>query len=153
MRKDDIEVEKAKCDIMKSGIVPCVLHYLRCGSQSIYKRLYWKQQGLVWQLILLTEFGAELTLEIKNYCKYTIEKAQEKTSGKFTMYYSIKNGGGQIGGVVPCLTRNMVWCMRRLGYVNDDRIARAIKWMTDYSSFNDGTIEGIVHPHNNREAY
>lgn len=153
MNKDDVEVKKAKCDIMKSGIVPSILYHLKSSNQNIYKNFYTeKYAGLVWQLILLAEYGAILTPEIENYCRYIIENSQEKISGGFSMYHSVRHGGGQIGGVVPCLTGNMVWCMLRLGYVNDNNIVKAIKWITDYTSFNDGIIEKNIYPHNNREA-
>lgn len=153
MSKDDAEVKKARSEIMKNGMVPCILHNLRNGSQNIYKNFYTeKYNGLVWQLILLAEHGATLTTEIEGYCNYIIANSQEKTWGGFSMYCSTKNGGGQMGGVVPCLTGNMVWCMLRLGYINDESISKAITWITDYTSFNDGTLEKSIVPHNNREA-
>ncbi|NLZ14540.1 MAG: nitrogen fixation protein NifH, partial [Thermotogaceae bacterium] len=57
----DPEVQQAKRDIMQFGIVPNILHKQREPEYlKTYPKFYTnKYKGLVWQLIVLAEMGAE----------------------------------------------------------------------------------------------
>ncbi|MFA5290491.1 MAG: hypothetical protein WC351_05560 [Candidatus Izemoplasmatales bacterium] len=137
---EDLEVQAAKRDIMRTGIVPDMLlkqrenEYLRT-----YPRFYThKYQGLVWSLITLAELGATPTPQIQEQCEYLLENAQERQDGGFSQNTAVRTGGGRITEVIPCLTGNMVWCLIRFGYLDDPRLRKAIDWMTCFMRFNDG---------------
>jgi hypothetical protein len=40
--------------------------------------------------------------------------------------------------VIPCLTGNLAWCLLRLGFHDDERVAHAIDWLTRFLRFDDG---------------
>jgi len=138
--ENDPEVQKAKCKIMQSGIVPEILRkqqeadYLRS-----YPRFYTaKYTGLVWQLLVLAEMGACANSQIKEQCEYILNNSQETEDGGFAMNTAAKKGAGRITEVIPCLTGNMVWSLIHFGYLDDPRLQKAIDWLTRYMRFNDG---------------
>lgn len=142
MPKDDPQVLLEKQKIMQQGMVPAILQKLRdSDDQKNLSKFYTaKYTGLVWQLIVLAEMGAQADMQIKQYCEYLFDHAQEPTDGGFAMNTSAKLGGGRLSEVIPCLTGNMVWIMIHFGYLDDPRLQKAIDWLTKYMRFNDGTI-------------
>lgn len=142
--KTDLEVREAKQDIMETGVVPAIL-----SKQN--KEGYWekperfyveKYKGTVWQLIILAELGADgKNNNIRNACEFILENSQDKKSNGFAYSVSAKKGGGRHSEVIPCLTGNMVWSLIKLGYLDDSRVQRGIKWITSYQRFDDGIQE------------
>ena len=131
----DSEVKEVKTEIMMLGVVPKIL-----AKQS--KQGYWetpdrfytaKYKGTAWQLIILAEHGAEGRDErIKKACEFILENSQDHESGGFSMWSSVRIGGGRHSGVIPCLTGNMVWSLIELGYLEDPRVGRGKNWITTY---------------------
>lgn len=141
----DPELLAAKADIMQTGIVPKIL--AKQNDQGYWEtpdKFYTaKYKGTVWQLITLAELGADANDErIKRACEFILEMSQDLESGGFSIYHSVKVGGGRHSAVVPCLTSNMVWSLITLGFLNDPRVERGINWITKYQRFDDG--EGPV---------
>ena len=134
------EVQAAKREIMRSGIVPDILEKQRepVYLQSYPKFYIYKYEGLVWQLIALAELGAEADPQIQEQCEYIFRNSQETGDGGFAMNAAAKTGGGRITEVIPCLTGNMVWSLARLGYVDDPRLQKAVGWITRFLRLNDG---------------
>ncbi|MEA5048833.1 MAG: nitrogen fixation protein NifH [Eubacteriales bacterium] len=134
------EIRQAKLAIMQHGMVPQILR--KMGEPSYFETLNQfytaKYKGLVWQLILLAELGAEADEQIKEQCEYILEHSQEPTDGGFAMNTAAKTGGGRISEVIPCLTGNLVWSLIRFGYWEDPRLQKAVNWLTKYSRLNDG---------------
>lgn len=134
------EIRQAKLAIMQHGMVPQILR--KMGEPSYFETLNQfytaKYKGLVWQLILLAELGAEADEQIKGQCEYILEHAQEPADGGFAMNAAAKTGGGRISEVIPCLTGNLVWSLIRFGYWEDPRLQKAVDWLTKYSRLNDG---------------
>ncbi len=141
--ENDPEVQKAKEQIMQSGIVPDILNKQQEPAYiQTYKKFYTaKYTGLVWQLIVLAEMGADINLQIKEQCEYILSNSQESEDGGFAISTSVKKGGGRINEVVPCLTGNMVWSLIHFGYLEDPRLQKAVAWLTKYMRFNDGIEE------------
>lgn len=140
-RKDELEVKEAKEEIMKTGVVPKILAKQRKeGYWEAPERFYTaKYKGTVWQLIILAELGADKSdKRIKKGCEFILENSRDPESGGFSLWRSVKIGGGRHSGVIPCLTGNMVWSLIRLGYLEDDRVKRGIDWITIYQRFDDG---------------
>lgn len=144
----DPEVRKAKHEIMESGTVPQILRKQQEDSyKSSYPKFYTdKYEGLVWQLIVLAELGAEPNPQILDQCEYLIDHSQETEDGGFAMHTAVKKGGGRITEVIPCLTGNMVWSLIHFGYLDDPRLKKAIDWMIHFMPINDGVEENPQMP-------
>ena len=144
----DPEVQQAKRDIMQFGIVPNILHKQREPEYlKTYPKFYTnKYKGLVWQLIVLAEMGAEANSQIIEQCEYLLNNSQETEDGGFAMNTAAKKGGGRITEVIPCLTGNMVWILIHFGYLDDPRLQKAINWLTRYTRFNDGVEDNPQTP-------
>ncbi len=149
---DDPEVEGAKREIMQTGIVPKILQKQKAPAYLETCRQFYtsKYKGLVWQLIVLAELGAEANAQIREQCEYLLENSQEIGDGGFAMHTAEKTGGGRITEVIPCLTGNLVGSLIRFGYLDDPRLINAIDWITNYMRFNDGTEDDPQVPPYNR---
>ena len=137
----DETVKIAKDEVMQRGVVPKILS--RQNEKGYWvgpKRFYSaKYKGAVWQLIILAELGAEKEdKRVKKACEFILEYSQDHESGGFSIWHSIRKGGGRHSGVIPCLTGNMVWSLIRLGYLEDSRVKDGIRWITTYQRFDDG---------------
>ncbi|HEX3043994.1 MAG TPA: nitrogen fixation protein NifH [Bacillota bacterium] len=152
--ENHVEVKQTKSDIMKVGVVPEILTKM---AEPAYwensKKFYTdKYRGLVWQLVILAELGADVSAgdpggaegygnEIRKACEFLLENSQDRESGGFSMSASAKSGGGRHSEVIPCLTGNLVWSLLRLGYGEDPRIQRGIDWIINFQRFDDGAGE------------
>lgn len=136
----DSEVRGAKQAIMETGVVPRLLDKQVDGTWNSPGRFYVdKYKGTVWQLIILAEHEASgENLRIKGACEYILRSCQDPESFGFSINQSGAKGGGRHSEVIPCLTGNMVWSLVKLGYLNDKRVQRGIRWITDYQRFDDG---------------
>jgi hypothetical protein len=137
----DSQVKEAKNAIMSSGVVPKILaKQNEDGYWETPTALYTaKYKGTSWQLIILAELGADANdNRLKKACEFILANSQDIKSGGFSMWASIKTGGGRNSGVIPCLTGNMVFSLIKLGYQDDPRVQRAINWITTYQRFDDG---------------
>jgi len=152
--EDDAQVQSARRAIMQTGIVPDILKkQLDPAYAKTHPEFYTsKYKGLVWQLIVLAELGADADAQIKEQCEYILANSQERTGGGFAMHASAKTGGGRITEVIPCLCANMVWSLIRFGYLDDPRLQRGIDWLTQHMRFNDGVeTDPQVAPYNRYE--
>ncbi len=142
---------KARAAIMEFGKAPEILsHQNPEGYWGDPKRFYTdKYTGTVWQLIILAELGADgRDPRIARACEFILENSQEQEYGGFSTYKSERTGGGLPTYVVPCLTGNLTWSLIRLGYLNDERVKRAIAWIRKYQRFDDGEEPGLKgHPY------
>jgi hypothetical protein len=139
--QDSSEVQEAKRDIMVAGVVPKILAKQNAGGYWEEPEKFYtaKYKGTVWQLIILAELGAHGQDErVKKACEFILETSQERKSGGFSAWLSVKVGGGRYSGVLPCLTGNMVWSLIRLGYLGDPRVKRGVDWIVKYQRFDDG---------------
>lgn len=143
MPEDSPEVRQAKAEIMETGVVPRILSMQKDGGywgkpQDFYERS--KYKGTVWQLIILAELGADGNDErIRKTCEFILRYSQDRESGGFS-YLGGKDGGEHVN-VVPCLTGNMVWCLLRFGYLEDQSVQQGIDWIVKYARFDDGIRE------------
>ncbi len=137
---DNMDVLKARENIMNIGVVPKILAKQDPGGywgipENFYLR--GKYKGTSWQLIILAELGADKRDErIKKTCEFMLENSQDPQSGAFS-YISNKEGVGDHERVLPCLTANITWCLIRFGYLDDERVQKAIEWLIKYGRFDD----------------
>ena len=135
------EVRQARLAIMRGGAVPEILGRQEpagcwAGADRFYTAKY---RGTVWQLMILAELGADLSdARVERACEFILANSQEPTSGGFSQKRAQRTGGGLPSEVIPCLTGNLVWSLLRLGYHDDERVARGIAWLTTYLRFDDG---------------
>lgn len=148
----DSEVQQAKLKIMQSGIVPSILQIQQTPEYlQTYSKFYTdKYTGLVWQLIILAEMGAEANSQIIEQCEYLLNHSQETEDGGFAMNTAAKKGGGRITEVIPCLSGNMIWSLIHFGYLDDPRLQMAIRWITRFMCLNDGVEDNPQIPPYNR---
>ncbi len=144
----DLEVQEARDAIMHHGIVPDILQaQQKPAYRATYPKFYTdKYKGLVWQMIVLAEMGAEANAQIIEQCEYLLNASQETEDGGFASQTAARKGGGRISKVIPCLTGNMVWSLIHFGYLGDSRLQRAIGWITRFMRFNDGVEENPQIP-------
>jgi len=140
--KNNPELIQGKQDILKKGIVPIILSRQREEGYWEEKEKFYtsKYRGTVWQLLILAESGVqkEDDSKIKKACDFILEYSQDKKHYGFSIYHSTKLGGGRFSSVIPCLTGNMVFSLIRLGYFAEERVQKAIRWITTYQRFDDG---------------
>jgi hypothetical protein len=142
--ESDFEVVNTKKAIMTSKIVSNILSKQnKQGYWETPQRFYTaKYKGTVWQLIILAELGAHGEDEhIKKACEFILETSLERKSGGFSIRTS--KAGGAPGGIIPCLTGNMLWSLIRFGYLEDSRVRRGIDWITTYQRFDDAVQEPV----------
>ena len=135
------EVQEAKKEIMTAGVVPQILAKQNSGGYWEAPEAFYtaKYRGTVWQLIILAELAADGRDErVKKACEFIFENSQDRKSGGFSAWLSVKVGGGRYSGVLPCLTGNMVWSLIRLGFLGDPRVKRGVEWIVKYQRFDDG---------------
>ena len=141
--QNDPEVQVAKREIMVTGVAPKILAKQNAdGYWETPEKFYTaKYKGTVWQLIILAELGADgQDARAKKACEFILENSQDRKSGGFSAWLSVKVGGGRYSGVLPCLTSNMVWSLIRLGFLDDLRVKRGIEWIVKYQRFDDGEV-------------
>ncbi|MBA4380676.1 MAG: nitrogen fixation protein NifH, partial [Anaerolinea sp.] len=118
--EDDPEVQAARRAIMQSEPVQKILAAQEAEG-------YWgkpgdgytpKYQSTAWQILFLAEFSADGQDErVRRGCEYWLSQAQ-----------SAKHGG--FAPLIYCLNGNMIWALTALGFGSDERVARAVDWLT-----------------------
>ncbi len=139
--QSNLEVQTAKKEIMLTGVVPKIMaKQSNDGYWEAPEKFYTaKYKGTVWQLIILAELAADGNDErIKKACEFILANSQDRKSGGFSAWLSVRLGGGRYSGVLPCLTGNIVWSLIRLGFLDDERVKRGIEWIVKYQRFDDG---------------
>ncbi len=64
------------------------------------------------------------------------KNSQDPVNGAFS-YANCEKGGGDPEKVLPCLTANMAWSLIRFGYLEDERVQKAMQWLIKYQRFDD----------------
>ncbi len=138
---EDPEVLEARKTIMEKGPVPKILSLQNeegywDDPDRFYKNKY---NGTAWAVLLLAELGADPDdPRVRKACGFLLDNSQEKEEGGFSIDRSTRLGGGRPGGVIPCLTGNMVYALTRLGFGDDPRVRQAIAWICRYQRADDG---------------
>ncbi|HUW10300.1 MAG TPA: nitrogen fixation protein NifH [Anaerolineae bacterium] len=119
------EVRAAQAAVMTTGLVPVILEaqdpagfWVKPGSG--YNPKY---RGTVWQIILLSELGADGSDErVRRGCEYLLEHSIAANGA-----FSLANPPVP-SSVVPCLNGNLLHALLKLGYGEDPRVKQALEW-------------------------
>jgi len=140
-KQSDPEVREAAKAIMTTGPVPKILSYQKPegywgNPEDFYVRS--KYKGTVWSFLLLAQLGADgKDPRIVKARDAILRLSQEPESGGFA-YSGGKEGSGYPGGIIPCLTGNMLWSMLRFGYLDHPGVKKGLGFITMYMRFDDG---------------
>lgn len=146
---DNPAVCSARAAIMSEGLVPELLSMQNPdGSWDDPTRFYTaKYTGTVWTLLLLAELLADPSdPRVRQAGQFILEHSQHSESGGFSYTTSAKTGGGLAGGVIPCLTGNMVYSLIRLGFLDDPQVQQGIDWLVRRQRADDGTDQPPEDP-------
>ncbi|NTU88474.1 MAG: terpene cyclase/mutase family protein [Actinobacteria bacterium] len=149
--ENDPIVLKVRKSIMDKGVVPEILARQNDdGSWGTPNRFYLdKYTGASWTLLVLAELAADpADNRIAKACEFILSHSRNPECGAFSHKESAQSHTGLTGGVIPCLTGNMVYSLIRLGYLDDERIQKAIEWICTYQRADDGIEElpsGEIH--------
>ncbi len=121
---DDPSVIKARAAGMTSGIIPAILQaqhpdgfWEKPGSG------YGKYRGTEWQIIFLGDLGADPAHPVvRRGCEYLLTHSIAKNGG-----FSATNPANP-GGVIHCLSGNLLYALIQLGWIDDPRVQGALDW-------------------------
>jgi hypothetical protein len=129
---DDARVVAARAAVMQSGPVPGIL-----AAQQ--PQGYWqkpgpgystKYRGTVWQLIQLDRLGADpADPRVRTACEYVLRHTQS-SSGGFGASGVARETPPAPSLAIHCLHGNLLAALLNLGWLNDERVQRAIEWQT-----------------------
>ncbi|MCK5559737.1 MAG: hypothetical protein KAJ51_04060 [Thermoplasmata archaeon] len=146
------EVQFAKKLIMETDPVKRILSNQNLDGSFLNKKLKQnsptidpkngyqpKYRGTIWQALFLADLGADKDDQrIKKLCEYILD----------TNYYPQIEVLGlkflhskRAITTIPCYVANMVWAISKLGYYNDFRVQKSIKWLLKYQRFDDGDFK------------
>jgi hypothetical protein len=89
-----------------------------------------KYRGTVWQLIFLDQLGADSGEErVRAACEYVLAHSQAPTGG-FGASGVVDGPPPPPSRVIHCLTGNLLRALIGFGWLDDERVRRAIEWET-----------------------
>ncbi len=127
---DDPELARARHAALTNGPIAAIL-------SAQHPHGYWehpgsgyapKYTGTLWQVIFLEQLGADGSdPRIRAACDYVLRHAQVPAGG-FGVSRSEDRPPPPSAGLL-CLTGNLVRALVGLGYLEDDRVQRAVQWL------------------------
>jgi hypothetical protein len=123
----DREVQAAQRAIMRSDPVQKILA-AQSADGSWWKS--WqtytpKYRATDWQILFLAELGADGNNRVvRRGVEFLLTHACASHGG-FSCY-----AGAPPSGAIHCLNGNLIWALATLGYADDERVQRAVDWLT-----------------------
>lgn len=141
VEEDNEKLLETQKRIMTNGIVPKILEYQNDnGSFDVSEKFYTsKYKGSSWQLLTLAELGVSPgDLHIQKTCEFILKMSQSIIDGGFSVEHGKQADAGLPSKVIPCLTGNMTWALIKCGYIEDQRVQKAIDWIVKNQRADDG---------------
>jgi hypothetical protein len=130
LERDDQEVHAALVEAMRADPIASIL-----AAQE--PEGYWMKPGpgyspkyraTVWQLIFLDQLGADADEpKVRAACEYVLTHTQAE-SGGFAASGAKTETAPPPSAVIHCLNGNLLRALIGFGYLNDERVQRAIEW-------------------------
>jgi len=127
---DDLEVAAARRAAMAADPIASMLAAQQPDG-------YWekpgpgyatKYRGTVWQVIFLDQLGADAADErVQRACAYVLAHSQAETGG-FGASGRVGADAPPPSAVIHCLNGNLLRALIGLGWLDDERVQRAIEW-------------------------
>jgi hypothetical protein len=122
---DDSEVLAAQQTVMNSGPVPTILAHQKPDgrwSEESGPGYYPKYTGTLWSVIFLAQLGADgHDPRVRAGCEYVLEHARSSYGGF--------SADSKPGGMIHCLQGNLAAALIDLGWLGDERLAKALEWL------------------------
>ncbi len=123
--EDDLELCRARADIMTLGPVPTIL-------EAQHPDGYWVKPGggytpsyraTIWQIIFLAELGVDPSDErVQQSCEYLLSHSIAANDAFSMSRRPVPSS------VVHCLNGDLLSALLRLGYADDPRVQAALEW-------------------------
>ncbi|MCB9453582.1 MAG: nitrogen fixation protein NifH [Anaerolineaceae bacterium] len=121
----DSDVVAAQRAIMTSGPVPVILDAQQ--PEGYWQQPgggYHKYRGTVWQIMLLSEFGADPADErVQRGCEYVFSHTIASSGG-----FAASNTTPIPSRIIHCLNGNLLYALISLGLLDDPRVQGALDW-------------------------
>ncbi len=124
---EDRETQAARRAIMRSEPVQKILAAQEADG-------YWvkpghgyspKYQATAWQILFLAELGADgRNRQVRRGCEYLLQHAPADHGGMSAAANAAPSYA------IHCLNGNLIWALITLGYRDDERVMRAVDWLT-----------------------
>lgn len=127
---DDPEVTEARARAMLSEPIAGILAAQHPGGwwEKPGPGYATKYRGTVWQLIFLDQLGADPAAPgVRRACAYVLDHSQAVTGG-FGASGTSAETAPPPSAVIHCLNGNLVRALVGFGWLEDDRVQRAIEW-------------------------
>ncbi len=119
---DSEELEIAQQAVMSSGPVPVILDNQHPDGTWIKPGYLPKYRGTMWSIIFLAQLGADgREPRIRKACQHLLDYAPAQHGGL--------SMDGRNSGLIHCLQGNLCAALIDLGYIDDERLRRALDWL------------------------
>jgi hypothetical protein len=128
--ENDREVKRARAAAVQADPIAAIL-------DAQYPEGYWikpgpgyspKYRGTVWQVIFLDQLGADgAEKRVRAACEYVLSHSQAESSG-FSSSGSGRDASPPPSTVIHCLNGNLLRALIGFGWLEDERVQRAIEW-------------------------
>jgi hypothetical protein len=119
---DSAEVREAQEAVMASGPVPAILANQHPDGFWIKPGYLPKYNGTMWSIIFLAQLGAAGD-------DPRIQRACEHLFGYAVAEHGGLSADGRNSGLIHCLQGNLCAALLDLGYLDDERLQRALDWL------------------------
>lgn len=119
---DDPELHAAQDQVIRHGPVPVILENQHEDGYWVKPGYLPKYNGTMWSIIFLAQLGTDgRNSQIRKACEHLLD------------YSPAQHGGlsmdGRNSGLIHCLQGNLCAALIDLGYLEDDRLQRALDWL------------------------
>jgi len=116
------ELEAARALVMTTGPVPVILSQQQADGTWGTPGYLPKYRSTMWSIIFLAQLGADgRDPRIRQGCEHLFGYATAEHGGL--------SADGRNSGLIHCLQGNLCAALIDLGYLGDERLARALEWL------------------------
>jgi hypothetical protein len=127
--EDDTEARASRSAAMTADPIASILAAQQLDGYWIRPGLgYQKYRGTVWQIIILDQMAADgAHPQVQAVCEYLLRRVWEPHPGERT-FYNGADGRPYMSRLHHCLAGNLLRALLGFGWLEDERVQRAIEW-------------------------